>query len=154
MSAPCRCAASSSVRDATPAVGTTGRRPSSSSSPIRRSSCSSRSRPEETNMGLKKFRPITPTLRHTVMPDFSELTRSKPVRALTETKRRTGGRDNKGHVSMRWIGGGHKRRYRLIDFRRDKDGVPARVASIEYDPNRSARIALLNYFDGERRYIV
>jgi len=105
-------------------------------------------------MGLKKFRPITPTLRHTVLPDFSELTRSRPVRGLTEPKRRSGGRDNKGHVSMRWIGGGHKRRYRLIDFRRDKDGVPARVASIEYDPNRSARIALLNYFDGERRYIV
>src|SRR5512147_3171937 len=105
-------------------------------------------------MGLKKFRPITPTLRHTVMPDFSELTRSKPVRGLTEPKRRSGGRDNKGHVSMRWIGGGHKRRYRLVDFRRDKDGVPARVASIEYDPNRSARIALLNYVDGERRYIL
>ncbi len=105
-------------------------------------------------MGLKKFRPVTPTLRHTVMPDFSELTRSRPVKALTEAVRRTGGRDNRGHISMRWIGGGHKRRYRIIDFRRNKDGIPAKVASIEYDPNRSARIALLNYVDGERRYIV
>ena len=105
-------------------------------------------------MGLKKFRPITPTLRHTVMPDFAELTRSKPVKSLTERVHKTGGRNNYGHISMRWIGGGHKQRYRLVDFRRDKDGIPARVASIEYDPNRSARIALLNYVDGERRYIV
>src|SRR6266487_4675537 len=105
-------------------------------------------------MGLKKFRPITPTLRHTTMPDFSELTRSRPVKSLTERAFKSGGRDNYGHISQRWISGGHKRRYRLIDFRRNKDGVPARVASIEYDPNRSARIALLNYLDGERRYIV
>jgi large subunit ribosomal protein L2 len=105
-------------------------------------------------MGLKKFRPITPTLRHTVMVDFSEITRRKPLKSLTEPIRKTGGRDNYGHVSMRWIGGGHRQRYRLVDFRRDKDGIPARVASIEYDPNRSARIALLNYADGERRYIV
>jgi len=105
-------------------------------------------------MGLKKFRPLTPTLRHTVMPDFKEITRSRPVKSLTERLTKTGGRDNRGHVSMRWIGGGHKQRYRLVDFRRDKDGIPARVATIEYDPNRSARIALLNYADGERRYIV
>jgi large subunit ribosomal protein L2 len=105
-------------------------------------------------MGLKKFRPITPTLRHTVMPDYAEITRSRPVKSLTERIYKTGGRDNKGHVSMRWIGGGHKQRYRLIDFRRDKDGIPAKVASIEYDPNRSARIALLHYLDGEKRYIV
>jgi large subunit ribosomal protein L2 len=105
-------------------------------------------------MGLKKYRPITPTLRHTVSPDYRELTRGTPIKSLTEPKRRSGGRDNYGHVSQRWISGGHKQRYRLIDFRRDKDGIPARVASIEYDPNRSARIALLNYFDGERRYIV
>ena len=105
-------------------------------------------------MGLKKFRPITPTLRHTVTVDYSELTRSRPVKRLTEPMKKSGGRDNYGHVSMRWIGGGHRQRYRLVDFRRDKDGVPARVASIEYDPNRSARIALLNYADGERRYIV
>ena len=105
-------------------------------------------------MPLKKFRPVTPTLRHTLRPDFAELTRRKPVKALTERILRTGGRDNYGHVSSRWIGGGHKRRYRLVDFRREKDGIPARVASIEYDPNRSARIALLHYADGERRYIV
>jgi len=105
-------------------------------------------------MGLKKFRPTTPTLRHSVVPDYSELTRSAPVKSLTEAVRKTGGRDNYGHVSQRWRGGGHKRRYRLVDFRRDKPGVPAKVASIEYDPNRSARIALLNYADGERRYIV
>src|SRR5512137_1588954 len=105
-------------------------------------------------MGLKKFRPTTPTLRHTVVSDFAELTRSRPVKSLTERLYKTGGRDNQGHVSARWISGGHKRRYRIIDFGRTKDGVAARVASIEYDPNRSARIALLNYADGERRYIV
>ena len=105
-------------------------------------------------MPLKKFRPLTPALRHTVIADYAELTRSKPVKSLTRRRYKTGGRNNYGHISMRWIGGGHKQRYRLVDFRRDKDGVPARVASIEYDPNRSARIALLNYVDGERRYIV
>src|SRR3989442_3591967 len=105
-------------------------------------------------MPLKKFRPITPTLRHTQMPDYSDITRGKPVKSLTERLYKTGGRDNYGHISSRWIGGGHKRRYRQVDFRRDKDGIPARGASIEYDPNRSARIALLNYADGERRHIV
>jgi large subunit ribosomal protein L2 len=105
-------------------------------------------------MGLKKFRPITPTLRHTVLPDYSEVTRSTPEKSLTQPIRKSGGRNNYGHVSMRWIGGGHKQRYRIIDFRREKDGVPAKVATIEYDPNRSARIALLHYVDGEKRYIV
>jgi large subunit ribosomal protein L2 len=105
-------------------------------------------------MGLKKFRPLTPTLRHSVLPDFSELTRDRPHKALTERITKTGGRNNRGQVSMRWIGRGHKQRYRQIDFRRDKDGVPAKVVSIEYDPNRSARIALLSYRDGEYRYIV
>jgi len=105
-------------------------------------------------MGLKKFRPITPTLRHSVMPDYSELTRGRPLKALTERLVKSGGRDNYGHISMRWIGGGNKRRYRVIDFRRDKDGVPAKVAHIEYDPNRTARIALLHYLDGEKRYIL
>src|SRR5207249_573024 len=90
----------------------------------------------------------------TQTPDYAELTRARPVKALTERKKKTGGRDNYGHVSSRWIGGGHKRRYRTVDFLRDKDGIPAKVASIEYDPNRSARIALLHYRDGERRYIV
>src|SRR5262249_30454130 len=129
------------------------RRRSSRSSPSRRSSCSSRSRHEEP-MPLRKFRPVTPTRRHAALPDFAELTRGKPVKSLTERKLKTGGRDNYGHVSSRWIGAAHKQRYRLVHFRRDKDGVPARVASIEYDPNRSARIALLNYVDGERRYII
>ena len=105
-------------------------------------------------MGLKKFRPITPTLRHTVTADYSEITRRRPVKSLTEPMKKSGGRDNYGHVSARWIGGGSRQRYRLVDFRRDKDGIPARVASIEYDPSRSARIALLNYVDGERRYII
>lgn len=105
-------------------------------------------------MGLKKFRPFTPTRRHAVLPDYSELTRSKPMKSLTERIYKTGGRNNRGHVSMRWIGRGHKQRYRVIDFRRDKDGVPAKVVSIEYDPSRSARIALLSYLDGEFRYIV
>ncbi len=105
-------------------------------------------------MALKKFRPTTPTLRHTEAPDFAEITRRQPVKSLTQRLIKSGGRDNYGHISSRWIGGGHKRRYRIVDFRRDKDGVPARVAAIEYDPNRSARIALLNYADGERRYIL
>jgi large subunit ribosomal protein L2 len=105
-------------------------------------------------MGLKKFRPVTPALRHTLLPDYAEITRSKPEKSLTQPIRKSGGRNNYGHVSMRWIGGGHKQRYRIVDFRREKDGVPAKVASIEYDPNRSARIALLQYVDGEKRYIV
>src|SRR5215813_6628835 len=105
-------------------------------------------------MGLKKYRPTTPTLRHHGVPDYSEITRSRPVRSLTERLYKTGGRDNKGHVSMRWISGGHKQRYRIVDFRRDKDGIGAKVAAIEYDPNRSARIALLHYEDGEKRYIL
>ena len=105
-------------------------------------------------MALKKFRPTTPTLRHSELPDYSEITRRQPVKSLTQRLYKTGGRDNYGHISARYIGGGHKQRYRVIDFRRTKDGVPARVASIEYDPNRSARIALLSYRDGEYRYIV
>ena len=105
-------------------------------------------------MPLKKYRPVTSTLRHAVTPDFAEITRARPLKPLTQRLTKTGGRNNYGNISSRWIGGGHKRRYRLVDFRRDKDGVPARVVSIEYDPNRSARIALLSYADGERRYIV
>ena len=105
-------------------------------------------------MGLKKFRPITPTMRHTVTVDYSELTRSRPVKSLTEPLKKTGGRDNYGHISMRWIGGGHRQRYRLVDFRRDKDGIPATVERLEYDPNRSAHLMLLLYKDGERRYVI
>jgi large subunit ribosomal protein L2 len=86
--------------------------------------------------------------------DFAEITKVKPEKKLTVTMKRSGGRNNHGHITTRHIGGGHKRRYRIIDWRRDKDGVPAKVASIEYDPNRTARIALLNYADGEKRYIL
>ena len=105
-------------------------------------------------MALKTFRPTTPSLRQLVQVDRGHLYKGAPIKVLTEGKTKSGGRNNYGHISARWIGGGHKQRYRIIDFRRDKDGVPAKVASIEYDPNRSARIALLNYADGERRYIV
>ena len=86
--------------------------------------------------------------------DFAEITKAKPEKKLTRTVKRTGGRNNHGHITTRHRGGGHKRRYRIIDFRRDKDGVPAKVAAIEYDPNRTARIALLHYADGEKRYIL
>jgi large subunit ribosomal protein L2 len=105
-------------------------------------------------MGIKKFRPITPALRYKTLPDFKEITKTEPEKNLLRPLRGTGGRNNRGHVSCRHKGGGHRRRYRVIDFKRDKDGVPAKVAAIEYDPNRSARIALLNYVDGEKRYIV
>jgi len=106
-------------------------------------------------MPLKSFRPITPTLRYKTVSDFAELTQgNEPVRKLTQSLHRPGGRNNKGHATSRYKGGGHRRRYRLIDFRRDKTTVPAKVAAIEYDPNRSANIALLNYADGEKRYIL
>jgi large subunit ribosomal protein L2 len=105
-------------------------------------------------MGLKTFRPLTPSLRTTVLSDFSEITKRKPEAKLTVAKRRTGGRNNLGRMTSRGIGGGHKQRYRIIDFKRNKIGVPATVEAIEYDPNRSARIALLKYKDGEKRYII
>ncbi len=105
-------------------------------------------------MGLKKFRPLTPGQRHKLVSDYSEITTNKPEKSLLAPNRKSGGRDNTGKMTMRYIGGGHKKQYRIIDFKRDKDGVPATVKSIEYDPNRSARIALLNYADGEKRYIV
>ena len=105
-------------------------------------------------MGIRQFKPVTAATRFRSVSDFTEITRGEPERALTEPRRRTGGRNNKGHITTRHRGGGHKRRYRLIDFRRDKFGVPARVAAIEYDPNRTARLALLYYADGEKRYIV
>ncbi len=111
---------------------------------------------------LKKFRPITPGTRQLILPMNEELTRKadgtratvKPQKSLLLPKRRTNGRDNHGHITCRHRGGGHKRHYRVIDFKRDKENIPARVASIEYDPNRSAYIALLNYADGEKRYII
>ncbi len=105
-------------------------------------------------MGVRGFNPTTPSRRFMTVSDFSEITRSKPEKSLVTGKKNKAGRNSAGHVSVRWRGGGHKRRYRLIDFRRNKFGIPAKVASIEYDPNRSARIALLHYADGEKRYIL
>jgi len=105
-------------------------------------------------MGVRKFRPMTPGTRHRVGSDFAEITTSKPEKSLLAPMRRTGGRNSKGRMTNRYMGGGHKKRYRIIDFKRNKHDVPAKVVSIEYDPNRSARIALLHYTDGEKRYIV
>lgn len=105
-------------------------------------------------MAIKKFKPTTPSLRYRTVADFSDLTKKKPEKSLLEPLKKSGGRNNKGRITMRRRGGGHKRSYRKIDFKRDKLGVPARVAAIEYDPNRSARIALLHYADGEKRYIL
>lgn len=105
-------------------------------------------------MAIKTYRPITPTLRFKTTLVNQELTADRPHKALLEPKKRSGGRRNSGDITSRFIGGGHKQQYRVIDFKRDKTGIPATVASIEYDPNRSARIALLNYSDGEKRYIL
>src|SRR5262245_24404918 len=105
-------------------------------------------------MGVKTFKPTSAGRRFQTVSDFSEVTTDRPHKALIAKKTRSGGRDNKGLIAIRHRGGGHKRRYRIIDFRREKDGVPAKVATIEYDPNRTARIALLNYADGEKRYII
>ncbi len=105
-------------------------------------------------MGIKKFTPRTPSQRYRTVSDFAELTTDKPEKSLLEPLRRSGGRNNSGHITMRRRGGGHKRMYRIIDFKRNKPGVAATVATIEYDPNRSARIALLHYVDGDKRYIL
>ena len=105
-------------------------------------------------MALKKSRPVTPSRRFTVTPAFDELTRSGPEKKLTRALRQRAGRNKQGRITVRHRGGGHKRRYRCIDFKRDKLDIPARVTAIEYDPNRSARIALLVYADGEKRYIL
>ncbi len=105
-------------------------------------------------MGIREFRPVTPGTRFKSVSDFAEITTDKPEKSLLEPLRKTGGRNNKGHVTMRWIGGGHKRMYRKIDWKRNKFGIPGKVATIEYDPNRSARIALIVYADGEKRYIL
>src|ERR1700755_290563 len=105
-------------------------------------------------MAIKTYRPITPSLRFKTTLTNDELTTDKPHKPLTKIKVRTGGRRNSGDTTMWHRGGGHKRKLRIIDFKRDKSGVPATVASIEYDPNRSARIALLSYADGEKRYIL
>src|SRR6478735_11200456 len=105
-------------------------------------------------MALKKFRPLTPVLRFKQLPAFDEITRSKPHKGLTEVKKRSGGRSNRGRLTSRHIGGGHKQKYRKIDFKRRKRGIIADVVQIEYDPNRTARIALLKYADGEQSYIL
>jgi large subunit ribosomal protein L2 len=105
-------------------------------------------------MPLKAYSPTSPGRRFMTTLTFEEVTKDQPEKSLTEPKKRTGGRNNKGRITIWFRGGGHKRRYRIIDFRRDKIGVPATVAAIEYDPNRSARIALLSYKDGEKRYIL
>lgn len=105
-------------------------------------------------MAVKKLKPVTPSQRFRVAPDFSDITTDKPERSLLVSIKKTGGRNNQGRRSMRYIGGGHKRQYRIIDFKRDKANVPATVKTIEYDPNRTARIALLFYVDGEKRYII
>ncbi|RLP11898.1 50S ribosomal protein L2 [Propionibacterium australiense] len=106
-------------------------------------------------MAIRKYKPTTPGRRGSSASDFSELTRSRPEKSLVAPKPKTGGRNNSGRITTRHIGGGHKQAYRLVDFKRyDKDGVPAKVAHIEYDPNRTARIALLHYADGEKRYII
>ena len=105
-------------------------------------------------MAIKTYRPVTPTRRFTTSTVNDDLTTNKPYKPLVEPKQKTGGRRNSGDTTSRFRGGGNKRKLRIIDFKRDKTGIPATVASIEYDPNRSARIALLNYADGEKRYIV
>jgi large subunit ribosomal protein L2 len=105
-------------------------------------------------MGIRQFKPVTKGTRFRAVPDFSEITRTTPEKSLVEPLTKTAGRDNHGHISMRRRGGGHKRKYRIIDFKRNKHGVGAVVREIEYDPNRSARIALVQYDDGEKRYIL
>lgn len=105
-------------------------------------------------MPIKSYRPYTPTRRFQTVVSRDDITRERPEKSLVEPKQRSGGRDAKGKVTIRFRGGGHKRAYRVVDFKRDKHGVPARVAAIEYDPNRTARVALLHYADGEKRYIL
>src|SRR5438067_4081795 len=105
-------------------------------------------------MALKEFRPLTPTLRFKSLPAFDEITKWRPERSLLEPKKKSGGRNNRGRLTSRHIGGGHKQHYRKIDFKRRKRGVNAEVVGIEYDPNRSARIALIKYADGEHSYIL
>src|SRR5204863_3336443 len=105
-------------------------------------------------MALKNFNPITPGQRHLVIVDRRELWKGKPVKALTEGLRQKGGRNNTGRITVRWRGGGHKRRYRMVDFKRVTDDAPATVERIEYDPNRTAFIALIKYPDGELSYIL
>jgi large subunit ribosomal protein L2 len=105
-------------------------------------------------MAIRKLKPVTPGQRHKIIGTFDEVSKVSPEKSLLKPLKKSGGRNNSGKMTMRYIGGGHKKRYRVIDFLRDKDGVPATVKTIEYDPNRTARIALLIYADGEKRYII
>jgi large subunit ribosomal protein L2 len=106
-------------------------------------------------MGLRKYRPLTPSLRYKLSPDFAEITTDNtPEKSLVKPTKRSGGRNDTGKMTIRYIGGGHKKAYRIIDFKRDKDGIEGTVTTVEYDPNRSARIALIVYKDGEKRYII
>ncbi len=105
-------------------------------------------------MGIRIYRPYTPGTRERSVSEFTEITKSTPEKSLTQSKHRHKGRNNRGVITCRHRGGGHKKQYRIVDFRRDKHGIPARVAAIEYDPNRNARLALLFYQDGEKRYIL
>ena len=105
-------------------------------------------------MAVRKFKPVTPGQRYKVISAFDDITCKKPEKSLLEPLKKSGGRNNQGKMTMRYIGGGHKRMYRVIDFLRSKDECPATVLTIEYDPNRSARIALVQYTDGEKRYII
>lgn len=105
-------------------------------------------------MAIRRYKPTSPGRRFQTVSSFEEITTTQPERSLLRAASKSGGRNNNGRITSRRRGGGHKRRYRLVDFKRSKDGVPARVASIEYDPNRSARVALLHYVDGEKRYIL
>jgi large subunit ribosomal protein L2 len=105
-------------------------------------------------MGIRNFKPTSPGRRFYSVSDFKEVTKSEPERSLIEKQTSSGGRNNYGRITTRFRGGGHKQRYRIIDFKRDKIGIPAKVAAVEYDPNRTARIALLHYADGEKRYIL
>ena len=105
-------------------------------------------------MAVKRYKPTSPARRLMTVPAYGEIAKAKPERSLLEDQRKSGGRNNAGKITVRHIGGGNKRKYRIIDFKRNKDGIPAKVASIQYDPNRSAYIALLVYADGEKRYIL
>ncbi|HLS53428.1 MAG TPA: 50S ribosomal protein L2, partial [Tissierellaceae bacterium] len=105
-------------------------------------------------MSIKKFKPTSPAIRQMTVSNFKEITKKEPEKSLLVSLNKSGGRNSKGRITIRHRGGGAKRKYRIIDFKRDKDGVPGRVAAIEYDPNRTAYIALINYADGEKRYIL
>ena len=105
-------------------------------------------------MAIRQLKPMTPGQRHRSVSNFDRVSKAKPEKSLVAPLKKKGGRNNTGRIMVRHQGGGHKRRYRIIDFKRDKFGIPAKVAAIEYDPNRSARIALLVYADGEKRYII